>query len=88
MCWHFRSALSKAQSCWVSVKCGPDGGGWRIEKCRWKMRMRKCGWQTDRDADDNRNGKKITVSREKAKKLTVSRKKAKILTVNHKSHPH
>ena len=32
----------------VSVKCGPDGGGWRIEKCGWinaddKMRMEKCG---------------------------------------------
>ena len=48
------------------------------------MRMIKCGWQTDRDADDNRNGEKITVSRKKAKKLTVSRKKAKILTVSRK----
>ena len=40
----------------VSVKCGPDGGGWRmadggwrIEKCGWKnaddkMRMKHCQW--------------------------------------------
>ena len=51
-----------------------------------KMGMIKCGWQTD--AEGNRNGKKITVSRKKAKKLTVSRKKAKILTFNRKSHYH
>ena len=48
--------------------------------------MIKCGWQTDRDTDGNRNGKKITFRRKKAKKLTVSRKKAKIFTVNRKSH--
>ena len=41
----------------VSVKCGPDGGGWRMAdrkmrmiKCGWeitddKMRMEKCGWK-------------------------------------------
>ena len=45
---------SIASSKGVSVKCGPDGGtemadgGWRIEKCGWKiaadkLRMEKCG---------------------------------------------
>ena len=41
----------------VSVKCGPDDGGWRMAdrkmrmiKCGWKiaddkMRMIKCGWK-------------------------------------------
>ena len=27
----------------VSVKCGPDGGGWRMAD--GKMRMIKCGWK-------------------------------------------
>ena len=27
---------------WVSVKCGPDGGGWRMADR--KMRMENCGW--------------------------------------------
>ena len=31
----------------VSVKCGPDGGGWRMADD--KMRMIKCGWK---NADD------------------------------------
>ena len=31
----------------VSVKCGPDGGGWRMADR--KMRMIKCGWK---NADD------------------------------------
>ena len=52
----------------VSVKCGPDGGGWfmadrkmRMIKCGWKnadgkLRMIKCGWK---NADDKmRMGKK------------------------------
>ena len=26
---------------WVSVKCGPDGGGWRMADD--KMRIEKCG---------------------------------------------
>ena len=35
----FLSAISTSLSAmidhkWVSVKCGPDGGGWRIEKRR------------------------------------------------------
>ena len=28
---------------WVSVKCGPDGGGWRMADR--KMRIIKCGWK-------------------------------------------
>ena len=28
---------------WVSVKCGPDGGGWRMADR--KMRVIKCGWK-------------------------------------------
>ena len=27
----------------VSVKGGPDGGGWRIENADYKMRMENCG---------------------------------------------
>ena len=53
--------FSKRTVKWVSVKCGPDGGGWRMAdrkmrmiKCGWKsadgkMRMEKCGWK---NADD------------------------------------
>ena len=34
----------------VSVKCGPDGGGWRMadsgmKNADDKMRMIKCGWK-------------------------------------------
>ena len=38
----------------VSVKCGPDGGGWRMADGGWRMadggwRVEKCGWKI---ADD------------------------------------
>ena len=42
--------LSHPNHCRVSVKCGPDGGGWRM--AARKMRMIKCGWKK---ADDKMN---------------------------------